>query len=225
MPRHYIGQLENNHRWRHSYIILHYLIFSFEISSPCTNINSRTRLYNASASPVSRLRSAGSLATTEYTQRLRYGRLDKPDRKYVLMWRKAFLTPRLSFFYFEWAILCETCHSCFNIFFSNFCSAGFFNFRHCTRVRVSCWLDAMSLYRRPTASVYDFIQIARDQLAGGIFYVHLTKRGYDVKRSILFTWGAARKTAREKIKKARLGEVKKRLWATLTKGRSGYTRI
>ena len=99
MPRHYIGQLENNHRWRHSYIILHYLIFSFEISSPCTNINSRTRLYNASASPVSRLRSAGSLATTEYTQRLRYGRLDQPDRKYVLMWRKAFLTPRLSFFF------------------------------------------------------------------------------------------------------------------------------
>ena len=83
----------------------------------------------------------------------------------------------------------------------------------------------MSLYRRPTASVDDFIQIARDQLAGGIFYVHLTKRGYDVKRSILFTWGAARKTAREKIKKARRGEVKKRLWATLTKGRSGYTMV
>ena len=59
MPRYW---LINNHRWRHSYITLHYLTFSFEISSPCTKINSRTRLYNAAASPASRLRSAGSLA-------------------------------------------------------------------------------------------------------------------------------------------------------------------
>ena len=42
--------------------LLQYLTFSFEISSPCTKINSRTRLYNAAASPASRLRLAGSLA-------------------------------------------------------------------------------------------------------------------------------------------------------------------
>ena len=59
------GSLENNHRWRHSYIILHYLTFPFEISSPCTTTelpHMGTRLYNAAASPASRLRSAGSLA-------------------------------------------------------------------------------------------------------------------------------------------------------------------
>ena len=38
------------------------LTFSFESSSPCTKINSRTRLYDAAASPASRPRSAGSLA-------------------------------------------------------------------------------------------------------------------------------------------------------------------
>ena len=35
---------------------------SFEISCPCSKINSRARLYNAAASPASRLCSAGSLA-------------------------------------------------------------------------------------------------------------------------------------------------------------------
>ena len=56
--------VEINHWWRHSYITWHYLTFyiSFEISTPCTKINSRKRLYNAAASPASRLRSAGSLA-------------------------------------------------------------------------------------------------------------------------------------------------------------------
>ena len=39
--------------------LLHYLTFSFGISSPSTKINSRTRLYNAAASPASCLRSAG----------------------------------------------------------------------------------------------------------------------------------------------------------------------
>ena len=48
-----------------SYITLHYYTFPFEISSPCTKTeltHMRTRLYNAAASPASRLRSAGSLA-------------------------------------------------------------------------------------------------------------------------------------------------------------------
>ena len=58
------SEVENNHQWRHSYITWHYLTFyiSFGISSPCTKINSRTRLYNAAASPALRLRSAGSFA-------------------------------------------------------------------------------------------------------------------------------------------------------------------
>ena len=47
------------------YITLHYHTFPFEISSPCTKtelMHMLTRLYNAAASPASRLHSAGSLA-------------------------------------------------------------------------------------------------------------------------------------------------------------------
>ena len=41
--------------------LLHYLTFSFEISSPCTKINSCTWIYNAAASPASHLNSLGWL--------------------------------------------------------------------------------------------------------------------------------------------------------------------
>ena len=54
--------LINNHRWHHSYITSHFHS-RFHLPIPkSVKINSRTRLYNAAASPASRLRSAGSLA-------------------------------------------------------------------------------------------------------------------------------------------------------------------
>ena len=80
--------------------LLHYLTFSFEISS---QINSRTRLYNTAASPASRLRSAGSLAISSSNKTLHWNILHFATlyRTCCLYWMKHAVTGNLSYKYFS----------------------------------------------------------------------------------------------------------------------------
>ena len=86
------------------YITWHYLTFPFEISSPFTKISSCTRLYNAAASPASRLRSAGSLAIIRTWKNSREGSAGRSYLRPFLLFGNTFFKVSAQNFhhYFTW---------------------------------------------------------------------------------------------------------------------------
>ena len=86
------------------YITWHYLTFPFEISSPFTKISSCTRLYNAAASPASRLRSAGSLAIIRTWKNSRGGSAGRSYLRPFLLFGNTFFKVSAQNFhhYFTW---------------------------------------------------------------------------------------------------------------------------